>query len=120
MIQILHSLKPDKNHIVPIPCDKENKKTGRYVGWPGKGKLMLVVLKRGPPDFIMNNRFKRNGRGAGRCRKGLCSDLSKSRGACCGMRRGDVTLNLMGPQPHTEGKRKELATEVGFRIRQSV
>lgn len=55
----------------------------------------------------MNNRPKREQLEAGRCAEGLCSDLSKSWEACYGLRRRDVTLNLMGLQPHTEKERKE-------------
>lgn len=85
-----------------------------------EGEAHACGFEKRTPGFTVNNRFKREQSGAGRCRKRLCSDLSKNREACCGVRRGDVTLNLMGPQPHTEGKRKELATEVGFSIRQSL
>lgn len=66
----------------------------------------------------MNDRLKREQLEAGRCTKGLCSDLSKSWEACCGLRRG-VTLRLKSPQPHRERKRKKLVTGASFRIRWS-
>lgn len=49
----------------------------------------------------------------------MYSSLSKRQEAWCVFRGRDVNLSLMGPHPHTVGKRKELVTVAGSRIRWS-